>query len=53
MGVGNELATAHAFAALRYALARIGAVPVPLNFMLSPDARSRRALGPGELVRWI
>ncbi len=27
----------HAFAALRFALARIGAVLVPINFMLNPD----------------
>jgi len=27
----------HAFAALRFALARIGAVIVPINFMLNPD----------------
>ena len=27
----------HAFAALRFALARIGAVLVPINFMLKPD----------------
>lgn len=27
----------HAFAALRFALARIGAIMVPINFMLNPD----------------
>ena len=27
----------HAFAALRFALARLGAVLVPINFMLNPD----------------
>src|SRR4029453_15610224 len=27
----------HAFAALRFALARIGAVLVPINFMLKPE----------------
>lgn len=27
----------HAFAALRFAVARIGAILVPINFMLNPD----------------
>ena len=30
----------HAFAALRFALARLGAVLVPINFMLNPDEAS-------------
>ena len=38
---GDRLAVlsrnSHAFAALRFALARIGAVLVPINFMLNPD----------------
>jgi fatty-acyl-CoA synthase len=38
---GDRLAVlsrnSHAFAALRFALARIGAVLVPVNFMLNPD----------------
>jgi fatty-acyl-CoA synthase len=39
--IGDRVAVisrnSHAFAALRFALARIGAVLVPINFMLSPD----------------
>jgi fatty-acyl-CoA synthase len=38
---GNRVAVlsrnSHAFAALRFAIARIGAVLVPINFMLNPD----------------
>src|SRR5437660_4465848 len=38
---GDRLAVlsrnSHAFAALRFAVARIGAVLVPINFMLNPD----------------
>src|SRR5579871_502555 len=41
IGKGDRVAVlsrnSHAFAALRYALARIGAVLVPINFMLNPD----------------
>ncbi len=39
--VGDRVAiiarNSHAFAALRFALARLGAILVPINFMLSPD----------------
>ncbi len=41
IGVGDRVAVlarnSHAFAALRFALARIGAVMVPVNFMLNAD----------------
>src|SRR5512143_2423703 len=41
VGKGDRVAVlsrnSHAFAALRFALARIGAVLVPINFMLNPD----------------
>ena len=41
VGVGDRVAVlarnSHAFAALRFALARIGAVLVPVNFMLNAD----------------
>lgn len=41
IGKGDRVAVlsrnSHAFAALRFAVARIGAVLVPINFMLSPD----------------
>ncbi|MEY9105447.1 fatty-acyl-CoA synthase [Bradyrhizobium yuanmingense] len=41
VGKGDRLAVlsrnSHAFAALRFAAARIGAVLVPINFMLNPD----------------
>ncbi|GGI25795.1 MULTISPECIES: acyl-CoA synthetase [Bradyrhizobium] len=41
VGKGDRLAVlsrnSHAFAALRFAVARIGAVLVPINFMLNPD----------------
>ena len=41
IGVGDRVAVlarnSHAFAALRFALARIGAVLVPVNFMLNAD----------------
>ena len=51
----------HAFAALRFALARIGAVLVPINFMLKAEevayilrhagADARDRLGPGRAAR--
>src|SRR5262249_46071691 len=41
VGKGDRVAVlsrnSHAFAALRFAVARIGAVLVPINFMLNPD----------------
>jgi len=41
VGKGDRVAVlsrnSHSFAALRFALARIGAVMVPINFMLNPD----------------
>lgn len=41
IGKGDRVAVlshnSHAFAALRFAVARIGAVLVPINFMLNPD----------------
>ena len=41
IGIGDRVAVlsrnSHAFAALRFALARIGAVLVPINFMLNAD----------------
>ncbi|HUZ32051.1 MAG TPA: fatty acyl-CoA synthetase [Xanthobacteraceae bacterium] len=41
LGKGSRLAilsrNSHAFAALRFALARLGAVLVPINFMLKPE----------------
>jgi len=41
VGKGDRLAVlsrnSHAFAAVRFAVARIGAVLVPINFMLNPD----------------
>src|SRR6185312_6729626 len=41
VGKGDRVAilarNSHAFAALRFALARLGAVLVPINFMLKPD----------------
>src|ERR1700751_1524315 len=41
VGKGDRVAVlsrnSHAFAVLRYALARVGAVLVPINFMLNPD----------------
>jgi len=41
IGKGDRVAVlsrnSHAFAALRFAIARIGAILVPINFMLNPD----------------
>jgi len=41
VAIGDRVAViarnSHAFAALRFAVARLGAVLVPINFMLSPD----------------
>ena len=41
VGLGDRVAilsrNSHAFAALRFALARLGAVLVPINFMLNAD----------------
>jgi fatty-acyl-CoA synthase len=41
LGKGERIAVlsrnSHAFAALRFAVARIGAILVPINFMLNPD----------------
>ena len=41
IGTGDRVAVlsrnSHAFAALRFAVARIGAILVPINFMLNPD----------------
>ena len=68
VGAGDRVAVlsrnSHAFAALRFALARIGAVLVPINFMLNADEvayilRARRRHGccaqadswPGALAR--
>src|SRR5260370_38379509 len=47
VGAGDRVAViarnSHAFGALRFALARLGGVPVPCNFMLS-DPRSQFSL---------
>jgi fatty-acyl-CoA synthase len=41
VGKGDRVAilsrNSHAFAALRFAVARLGAILVPINFMLNPD----------------
>jgi len=45
IGVGDRVAVlsrnSHAFAALRFALARLGAVLVPINFMLKAEEAAR------------
>ena len=41
----------HGFAALRFAVARIGAILVPINFMLNPDEINFILANSGEIGR--